>query len=472
MRYQEPIYSQNENSGVRNKDIYNVNMSSDMYVFEAPVFTMSGASKIDCSGNSESHIISTETTIPLGFGFTGNTDTFTATSTSFYFEVYKYRPAASMFTTPPVYKSELVSYTAITGSSSYTENVPISALTLDGEYLIKGYYKVNAQTFFLNQLGKTYDTINFNFGSEYGLYNPDLDFYFISMYEASKPMFADTSESLPQAQLGQQVTLPEDGQTVFVVRYPYGGHVMVTLNGLILAQNEDYTISGSVVTFLAPTYIGDVVTFVYSVSANKGLVGDNILISSPIVSGVTDDESTNLVYYNTDTNKFEIYTELTPSSGGSILVMVNGVTLANNIDYYKSVTNNKRIILEGDLIVGDMITLVYYPVTNLSRGINTNYPSVLWTIARSPQTNNGFFTLEVSRNDRFSPLTYSNTQQYVTGVSQYTDNFVASGTVGTTYYYRVKNNKVFEPLCGPSLTSTTYSDTISIVVESNAINSY
>lgn len=472
MRYQEPIYIQNENSAVRNKDIYNVNMSSDMYVFEAPVFTMSGASKIDCSGNSESHVISTATTIPLVFDFTGNTDTFSATSNSFYFEVYKYNRNASIFTTPPVYKSELVSYTAITGSSSYTENVPVSALTLDGEYLIKGYYKVGAQTFFMSQLGKTYDTINFRYGSEYGLYNSDLDFYFISMYEASKPIFADTSESLSQGQLGQQVVLPEDGDTVFVIKYPYGGHVMVTLNGLILAKDEDYTITGSVVTFLAPTYKGDVVTFVYSVSANRGLVGDNILISSPIVSGTTDNEGTNSVYYNTDSEKFEVYTELEPSASGAILVMVNGVTLANNIDYYKSKTNDKRIILEGNLIVGDMITLVYYPVTNLSRGINTNFPSVLWTISRSPQTDNGYFTLQVSRNSSFSPLTYSSAQQYVSGVSEYTDNFVASGTVGTTYYYRIKNDKVFDPICGPSLTSTTYSDTISIVVQSNAINSY
>jgi hypothetical protein len=48
MRYQQPIYIQNENSAVRNKDILNVNMSSDICIFVAPEFTMSGASKIDC----------------------------------------------------------------------------------------------------------------------------------------------------------------------------------------------------------------------------------------------------------------------------------------------------------------------------------------------------------------------------------------------------------------------------------------
>ena len=47
MRYQQPIYIQND-YGVRNKDILNQNMSSDLCVFVAPKFTMSGASKLDC----------------------------------------------------------------------------------------------------------------------------------------------------------------------------------------------------------------------------------------------------------------------------------------------------------------------------------------------------------------------------------------------------------------------------------------
>ena len=52
MRYQERIYIQNENSSVRNKDILNVSMSSDICVFEAPVFDVIGASKIDCTGTT------------------------------------------------------------------------------------------------------------------------------------------------------------------------------------------------------------------------------------------------------------------------------------------------------------------------------------------------------------------------------------------------------------------------------------
>lgn len=84
MRYQQPIYIQNQNSAVRNKDFNNVNMSSDICIFAAPLFNMTGATKLDCSGyTGTTHVITTATTIPLYFNFTGNTGTFTANTPTF-----------------------------------------------------------------------------------------------------------------------------------------------------------------------------------------------------------------------------------------------------------------------------------------------------------------------------------------------------------------------------------------------------
>jgi hypothetical protein len=48
MRYQERIYIQNDNRAVRNKDILNVNMSSDFCIFKTPLFDVSGATKVQC----------------------------------------------------------------------------------------------------------------------------------------------------------------------------------------------------------------------------------------------------------------------------------------------------------------------------------------------------------------------------------------------------------------------------------------
>jgi hypothetical protein len=56
---------------------------------------------------------------------------------------------------------------------------------------------------------------------------------------------------------------------------------------------------------------------------------------------VLDNQGSNTSYYNT-TGKYEIYTDTTPLEGNSILVMLNGVTLANGGDY-----TNQFLTLKG-----------------------------------------------------------------------------------------------------------------------------
>src|ERR1035437_346863 len=103
MRYQERIYIENDNSSVRNKDILNVNMSSDICIFESPRYNISGATSFDCTGaTGTSHVINVETTIPLTFNFTANTTTFTATNATFKYEIYKYNSDAIEFLVPAV----------------------------------------------------------------------------------------------------------------------------------------------------------------------------------------------------------------------------------------------------------------------------------------------------------------------------------------------------------------------------------
>jgi hypothetical protein len=177
MRYQEPIYIQNQNSAVRNKDILNVNMSSDLGIFEAPSFNIGGASKISCvSGyTGTSYVITTATTIPLVFNFTGNTDSFTANSATFKYEVYKYSKAANVFTQPSLYKSNVFEYPSFSGTNTVTDNINVNTLSLDGEYIVKGYFTFNPVTEYLNKLGKKVDTSVYISGAQYGLYNDDLE---------------------------------------------------------------------------------------------------------------------------------------------------------------------------------------------------------------------------------------------------------------------------------------------------------
>ena len=475
MRYQEPIYIQNDNSAVRNKDILNVNMSSDICIFEAPSFSMSGASKIDCTGTTgTTYIVTTATTIPLTFNFTGNTDTFTATSATFKYEIYKYNLYTNSFTLPPVYKSEVIGYPSFSGTNIVSENVSISSLNLDGEYLIKGYFVFDACTNFLNQLGKKVDTLSYRSGKQYGLYNDALDYYFIAFNTASTPQLLNNGANTPAAkQLFQQVILPTDGETIITVSNDYIGFFVLTLNGLTLSPILDYTYTGNVVTLNAKTVSGDVISVIYTTfGGNNNLSSDNIYVSSPVVSGTTNNQGTNNPYFNSTTQKYEIYTTATPANSGSIIVMINGATLSNGVDYYQSTSNKKRIILEGDVVVGDVITIVYFPNTNVINGLITNNPSVSWKIDNVPQLVNGTFTLEVSSASTFSTIYSSSVQNYIVGQTQYYDSFTAIGTIGTKLYYRVKNEKNYVTICGDIITSTAYSDVIPVVVQTNSINSY
>lgn len=476
MRYQDRIYIQNQNSVVRNRNYTNFNMSSDFCVFNSPLYNISGATKIDCTGTTTggTYIISASTeTIPLTFQFTANTSTFLNTNANFKFEIYKYDDSFSGFSSTPVYKSENLIYSAFSATNETTQIIPSSALTMDGDYIVKGFYEFSACTDYLGKLGKNIDTLNYIYGSEFGIYDKSLDYYFIAIKSAETPIFVNNfSNATPANRLIQQIFQPEAGISELVIPTNVVGDFILTLNGLVLAKQLDYTFSGSIVTLSAQTQTDDIVTFIYTSEGGNNLVGDNIDISLPIVSGVTNGEGSNVVYFNTTTQKYEIYTSTTPSSLDVIIVMLNGITLANGIDYYQSTTNPKRLILEGALLVGDIITIAYFPAIGVINGLNTNTPVVTWTIQTPPDKVNGYFVLEVSTGNTFSTLYYSGKTDYFIGSTYYADSFIASGTVGTQFYYRVKNEKNYQTICGNNITTTAYSEIIPIVVQTNSINSY
>ena len=420
------------------------------------------------------YMISADTqTIPLTFDFTGNTQTFIDTEANFRYEIYKYQDNGGIFSAIPTYKSEIFSYSAFSATNSIAQYVPSNGLTLDGEYLIKGYYQYSACTNFLKLLGKKIDTINYKYGTEYNIYNKDLDYYFIGVKEAEVPQLMANGSNTPSGGVLRQATvLPPEGVTFITKPADILSNFIVTLNGLVLSNLYDYTVSGETIALAGPTAQDDLITFIYTPDGGRQIATDNIDINVPIISGATNGQGSNLVYYNTTTNKFEVYATVAPQIGGNIVLMLNGVTLANNIDFYQSTSNPKRLILEGDLLVGDIITLIYFPQNDVVNGLNTNNPIVSWRIENFPEKINGYFSLEVGIDDTFSTLYYSGYTEYDTNGIIYADTFTASGTVGTNLYYRVKNEKNYETICGNIITTIAYSDVVPVTILSNSINSY
>jgi hypothetical protein len=307
----------------------------------------------------------------------------------------------------------------------------------------------------------------------YSLYNESLDYYFVAITSAMTPTFLGTVLDGGTGNLFGVTYFPStDGQTELVYNVNFIDRPIVALNGLVLAYNFDYSISSYTITFSGALKTTDVVTLIGNIgSLAYPIHNDLITIDNPIASGATDGEGSNSVYYNTTTGKYEVYTTITPLVNSQIIITLNGAVLAPNIDYYKSITNPKRFILEGNLLINDVINLFYYPLTNVVDNLFSNTLNVNWEIAIAPQLANGEFTLEVS-DDGFSTLIASATTPYVANVLAYYTSLQLSGSAGTTLYYRVRNVKNYLTLVGDIITTEAYSEEIPIYIAVNSINSY
>ena len=491
MSYQERIYAKCGFCAERNSTTRSVNMSSDLYIFNRPFYDISGATKIDCttppnsgltSGDTGVYIISNQTGITLNMVFTANTESFTDLNQSkFSYSVYKYNTNLGLFNNQPIYTSNVIEWSSFSATSATTQTIPISSLPIDGDYILKGNFTNNSATEFSNLLGETYNTNSTIVGEDYGIYQPDRDFYFVALKEAEIPTLgAGTQTATPVGSFTVYTIELVDKQTDIAISEEFPTY-LVALNGLALAENYDYIITGitsgsvstTVIRLLSPAVTGDILTTLFvGLGGNNEIINKIIDISSVITSGVTGGEGSNSVYYNTTSGKYEIFVDTTPISANDILITLNGAILANNVDYYQSRTNPKRIILEGLLLVGDIINVYYNGFTNLTGGLDTPTPNISWSLATPPISNNGVFTVEVSSASTFTSLVTSGSVNYVAGELNYNYTLSVPGNYGDEFYYRIKNEKRHQTLCNSIVSSIKYSEVIPIKLLTNYGNSY
>lgn len=431
------------------------------------------------SASTNVYIMTTGNSIDFTFDFTGDTESFTEQNAIFKFEVYKLNHDNRQFDKTPVYQSEEYEYSTFSATSAFTTSILTSDLDIDGDYLIKGYYEHDVCPEFLNQLDLRNDTSLFKNGAEYGLYDNSFDYYFVAINDAEEPIFNTSTDNIQQiGRLVEFSLVPtESGQTEFIINRNINPEAIVTLNGLTLANNEDYELrlSGDTARLIMSglTVPSDIINIIHVSNSNSvGLTSDVIDIEDPIVSGVTDGQGSNKVYYNTTEGKYEIYTTITPADANDIIVTLNGVTLTNNIDYYQSITNPKRIILEGLLYEGDIINIIYNGYPQFVGDILTQTPTIYWSVANAPDNDNGRFVLEVASDEDFTSIVTSAETSYVVDQSAYFAEITLSGSVGTQYYYRVVNYKEYVTLNGDIITDVEYSEIVPLVVQSNSLNSY
>tara|TARA_R110000796_G_scaffold219934_2_gene336029 strand:+ start:1973 stop:3418 length:1446 start_codon:yes stop_codon:yes gene_type:complete len=480
MRYQERTYIQTPHTCVRNKVINIVSMSSDLCEFNEPTYTMTGATGMTevfsaaTISDHNIHIIDSGTTFDLSFEFTGNVETFIDTDTSFKYNIYRYNTDTNVFTTPSVFSSGNIEWSTFSGTSAFTDTLLNDEFVIDGEYVVKGSYDFTSCTDYLSELGDTNDTTLPLVGDIYGIYNTTFDDYFALIRKAIKPVFSSTPTD--PSSLGTLIVESTlfDGVDVLVsdeitTENTWVGNVIVALNGITLAEDEDFTtLNNDTIIFLSSINLSDVVTVAYvNDGTGNGLTSESFIVSAPIASGATDSEGSNKYYYNTDINKNEIYMLSEPVIFNDVIVTLNGVTLANVIDYSQSTTNPKRIILNGLIFDSDVITISYNSYAGIVGTIYTDNFDIYWTVTPAPTNVNGLFTALVASDESFSAGTvvFSATTPYVTNQSSYNANINLSGYTGTTAVYKVTNQKDFTLLTGGTISTITDSDIIPITLQ-------
>ena len=464
MRYQQPIF---ECSPDRNTDLYNVNMSSDICIYSEPSYTVSGGCKIITgmtTGNSCVHIFEEYSdNMGLEFSFSGG-----STATTFSIEIHKYDHAISAFSDTVLYQENDIPY-----SVSHDTTIVLASLLPDGEYLIKLFYRDVVCTDILGRLGLEIDTREYCYGELYGLYIPSVDYYFIAFKDATVPRLVSTTTSGgTMSNLHSQSIIPGyDGQTELFYNNYYNSKIIVTLNGLTLSPNNDYSVSGSLITFfngLKPTdmvTVAGVRSYPPSGSLIQGLTNDSFEISG-ITSGITGGQGNNQVYFNTDTSEYELFT--TTNYVGVSLLSINGITIAPSIDYVTEVNSNRIVLPYGILEIPDAITINYQSVAQVIGNITIANPTVRFGLDESARTTLGWFEFQVSENTSFTgSATTITTIPYVVNQIYYEGVIDTTGyAVGDILYYRVINHKVYQTILGEYLTRTKMTDTIPITIMS------
>ena len=394
-------------------------------------------------------------------------------------EVYKYDQTEKEFTNSSIFNFAF-DYNVLSADTTNLATIPLVYIG-EGEFIIKGYWGYNINTLISKQLGvRKYSIDTYKRGTEYGLYSPETDWYFINLYEADVPFFENTTVPVPVSinNLIVNSVYTNEGQT----DYPIQGlsDPIVSYNGNVLAKNIEYSATTSGLTrgiklLIEPILADQMLTYAYVREGQEGdLYGDIYTITDPIISGGTNnDPFTNRVFYNTTHSKYEYWLENAPAS--DVLLSLNGNVLAENIEYYRSTSDASRLIIEGDLQIGDILEAFYTPSASVIGYIYTNRPTIAWRILSEPINDEGRFVVEFTTEDDpdFENIVYSFTTPYVIGNKSYSlETYLENAQAGDIFLYRIKNEKFYKPIMGEIIYSYAYSDVVKVEIATNIGESY
>jgi len=367
-------------------------------------------------------------------------------------------------------------------SADTTSKVIIPINTIDeGEYILKNYFNFPILTLISNQLGYTRSTFpNYERGSEYGLYDPERDWYFLNMFNADIPVLSITDGNAVNSISNLTVTSQFTDGINSRFYYDSSSLPLVALNGGVLANNIEYTaITSGITSYIQMSFtpiINQILTMAFVSNGSTDIIYiDYYQVTSPISYGPINEQSeSDKVYHDTTTTNYEFYMDMPPI--GIPILVVNGNVLSYGIDWLLSTSNNKRIISLVDFVVGDLIETFYVPSTVVYGDLGNNTPVLSWSINNAPKIGyGGKFTIEFAAEEdtNFDTILYSKDVNHIIDQRSYSSSIdLTAASAGDKFIYRIKNEKTYESINGKILTSESVSNSYNVTVSNNFGEAY
>lgn len=360
---------------------------------------------------------------------------------------------------------------------------PLSKINFDfdltnseGEYIIKGQYKWTNFTYFSNLMGLTY-TESINAGSyPYAMWNYEKDYYFVYLRNAATPTITLNTVVSYGFPLNIVTISPSfDGQTSFPLGVEpalNGSNVIVTVNGITLSTSEYYYSASTLYITSGTLEISDIINMVYADPANTLPVQtESYQITS--IPNTTYPSYGQKVIYNTNTSKYEYWLDY--QLVNQPVLSVNGQTLVNNVDFYVSSTDSRRLIFVDTLSVGDIITVFYNAITSNGTDILAKDFTINWNLSYPTSNNLGYFLVQLANEGdvSFSSPIYSGITFYGVNQDSYTTTVsITGGTYGQKILSKVTNYKNYYTISGDLIQTTKESDIVTFTIKTNALNNY
>jgi len=474
-------------------NIYNINSETNFCFepFEGPTYNLSGATKpitgttTPCSGTPTNcyavYNLSEIDDFNLTFNFTGSTD-YTGYTGNFCYKVYDRKdftlnqPNKDLNGVNPV-TDKCIKFSAIT-STTITESF-VKGTTLpftNTDYMLRSYYKFVPKECGNQEIDTwqtSIQTNNFNF---------DFDWYFITINNPPTPkIITDFTELIDRVVLKQETIPGGRFQNNFTLsQQPIDNKINLYVNGVRISEGLDYIVNTTqfpnrppVIQVISDNISDrDVISVVYLVGPQNFLTevgqsrNDLFEIDTFQVTGFTTDvtaSTVNIVNNNTTKGTQEVFLTENIDKKSAVVVVVNGKTLLQDVEYYVSTSSDNKIIFNPNFSTikeGDILSFWYFKTklnveTDLGT-LNSDQITIRWSVNSLPEQryNTGEFVLEVTEESdtNWTSLFYTNTIEYVSGNNVY-DDLVKNLTVGKDFKFRIIFRKNYKNILNEDITS-------------------